>query len=89
MRSRPATSRSMSGPAEAEVPEQRVLEDFFPGTDAGHRRVDQHEAGYALGLLRGQGEADHVADVVRDQIVAVDLQRGQHGGDVARPRFLS
>ena len=30
--------------AEAEVPEQRVLQDFLPRTDAGQRRVDQDEA---------------------------------------------
>ena len=38
------------GPAEAEVPEQRVLQDLFPRPDAGHRRVDQHQPPHPLGI---------------------------------------
>src|SRR5262245_62790813 len=36
------------GTAEAKMPEQRVLQDVLPRSDARYRRVDEHEAGDAL-----------------------------------------
>lgn len=65
------------------MPEQRVLKNFLPGTDAGHRSIDQHEAADALRMLRGKSEADHVADVMRHQIGAFDLERVEHAGDIS------
>ena len=75
-------------PAEAEVPEQRVLEDLLPRPDAWHRRIDQDEARDSLGILRGKGIADHVADIVRDEVGSVDLQCIEHAGHVAGLRLL-
>src|SRR5438128_2475141 len=39
-------------PAEAEVPEQGVLEDLLPRPDAGDGCIDQHEAPDAVAVLR-------------------------------------
>ena len=69
--------------AKAEVPQQRVLQDFLPRADAGQRRVDEDEARHTLRMLDGKGVADHVADIVGDEIGAVDLQRVEHAGDIA------
>src|SRR4051812_18962067 len=54
--------------AEAEMPEQRVLEDLLPGADAGDRSVDQRKSCDPVAVLGREREADHVADIVRDQI---------------------
>ena len=70
------------------MPQQRVLEDLLPRPDAGQRRIDQHEARDPLRMLRREGVADHVADVVRDEVGALDLQRIEHAGDVAGLRLL-
>jgi len=64
------------------MPEQRVLQDLVPRSDAGNRRVHQDEAGDALGMMRRQAEGDHVADVVGDHIGARYLERVHHPGDV-------
>ena len=55
-------------PAEIEMPQQRAFEDLVPRPDAGQRRVDHHPFGDAVGILRGERVADHVADVVGDEI---------------------
>ena len=39
-------------------------------------------------VLGGKRIADHVADVVRDEVGFLDLQRVHHGGDVASLRLL-
>ena len=64
------------------MPEQRALEDLVPRSDARQRRVDHDPFGHALGILRGERIADHVADVVRDEVGLVDVERVHHRGDV-------
>jgi hypothetical protein len=70
------------GPAKAEVPEQRVLEDLLPWPDAGQGGVDQNEARHAAWVLRRKRIADHVADIVRDEVNVVDAQRIEHARHV-------
>ena len=71
------------GPAEPEVPQQRVLQDLLPRADPRHRSVDQNEARHPLRVLHGEGVADHVADIVRDEIGAIDLERVENARHVA------
>src|SRR5215467_7486862 len=60
--------------SETEVPEQGVLEDLFPWPDARERRVDERKAHDTCGMQRGKGIADHVADIVRHEIGALNAQ---------------
>jgi hypothetical protein len=64
------------------VPEQRVLEDLLPRPDAGDGCIDQDEARHAAWILRRQGIADHVADIVGDKVDLVDAQRIEHARHV-------
>ena len=48
-----------------------------PRSDAGQRRIHQHEPRHPLRVLDGEGVADHVADVVGHQHRAIDLERIQ------------
>src|SRR5262245_61942749 len=50
-------------PAKAEMPEQRIFEDFIPWPDAGQWCIDQDEARHAAWILRRKGIPDHVADI--------------------------
>jgi len=72
-----------------EVPEQRILQDLVPWTDARHRSVQDGEFRDASRLAGCEGVADHVSDVVGDEIDLVDLERVEYGGDVAAWAFLS
>jgi hypothetical protein len=45
--------------AKAEVPEQRIFQDFFPWPNAGQRRIDENKSRGPLGILRGKSVADH------------------------------
>jgi hypothetical protein len=42
----------------------------------------------AMREYRGKGEADHVADVVRNHVSPIDPQRVEHYGNIACLRFL-
>jgi hypothetical protein len=44
--------------------------------------VDQDELADAIGMLGGKGVADHIADVVGDEVNLVHLQRVEHSGYV-------
>src|SRR5262245_39711936 len=68
--------------AKAEVPKQGILEDFFPWPDAWERRVDQDEARNALRKLRGESVPHHIADIVRDEIRAFDLERIEYASHI-------
>jgi hypothetical protein len=70
------------------VPQQRALEHLFPGPDARQRRIHDDEAGDPLRVLRREGVADHVAEVVGDEVGLVDPQRVQDAGDVVSLRLL-
>jgi hypothetical protein len=50
------------------MPEQRVLEDLLPRPDAGQGGVDNDELAERAGILSGEGIADHVADIVPQEI---------------------
>jgi hypothetical protein len=64
------------------MPQRMIADDVVPRTDAGQRRVDQDELADAIGMLGGKGVADHVADVVGDEVNLVHLQRVKHSGNV-------
>ena len=66
------------------MPEERAEPDLVPGTDAGQRRVDHHPARDAVGILRGERIAYHVADVVRHEIGFPDSEMVHDARDVER-----
>ena len=76
------------GPAEVEMPDDRVAQQVVPGADTGERRVHHDPAAHAIAILRGDRVAHHVADVVRDQRSGRDAEVVQHGRDVGRLRLL-
>ena len=57
---------------------------LVPVADARQRRVHHDPARDAARKLRRERVADHVADVVRDEIGLLDLQMIEHAGDVER-----
>src|SRR5215831_6414881 len=66
------------GASEAEGPEQWVLEDLFPWPDAREWRVDERKAHDTWRIQGSEGIADHVADIVRHEIGALDpIGRGR------------
>lgn len=67
---------------------QRVLENLFPWAHARQRRVDDHKARNAVAVLRSEGIADHVADVVRNEGGSLDFECIEDTGDVVPLRFL-
>ena len=60
----------------------------FSSHYARQRRVDRHKTGHAVAVLRGEGVADHVADVVGDEGGSLDLERIENACNVAGLRFL-
>ena len=95
-RSRTGRDRCARGPAPAarrpgrgiKVPQRGAADDLVPGADARQRRVDDNPVHHPRGILRGERIADHVADVVRDQRGAIDLQSVHDARDVAGLRLL-
>ena len=71
-------------PAEAEMPQQRALDDLLPRTDAWNRSVDQHHLADALGMFLGEGESHHIADVMGDDVGTIDLEPVKDSRDVLR-----
>ena len=67
---------------EREMPERARADDLVPGPDPGQRRVHDHEAGDPPRKLRREGVADHVADVVGDEVGPVDRERIEDARDV-------
>lgn len=65
-----------------EVPELLAPGDLVPGSDAGKRCVHDDEALDPAGVLHGEREADHVADVVGDEVHLVELQRVEYARNV-------
>jgi len=78
----------MPGPPEAEVPEQRIFQDFFPRSNAGQRRIQQSKSRYAVGMLRRESVANHVTNVVGDELRLFDFQRVENARDIIPLRFL-
>ena len=88
MRSRPATSRSTSGPRKLKCHSIGLLMISSHGPMPGKGASITTHLARALRILRGKRIADHIADVVGDEIGPVDLQRVHHLRYVARLRFL-
>ena len=76
------------GSAEVEMPEQRAADDVVPITDAGQRRIDHDPAGNAVAILRREGVAHHVADVVGDEVGFLDFQMVENARNVDGLIFL-
>ncbi len=70
------------------MPERRAADDLFPRPDAGERCVHDDEASHAIGILRCKRIADHVADIVGDEIGLRELQLVENARDVAGFRLL-
>src|SRR5260370_25440608 len=73
---------------EAKVPEQWIFEDLFPWPDAGQWRIDWNEPRNAVRILRGKSVANHVANIMRDEVNSVDFQLIKHARHVAGLRLL-
>src|SRR5947209_7541315 len=73
---------------EPEMPEQRALDDLFPRSDPRHRRIDQDKAPHALGVLYRKSEADHIADVVGDEINRRYSELVEDADDIASLRLF-
>ena len=71
-------------PAKAEVPQQRVLENLFPWPDSGHGRINQDEAPDTIRMLHGEGEANHVPDVMGYEIDLPNAELVENSRDVLR-----
>ena len=56
------------------MPQRRAEDDLIPVADAWQRRIHHDPAGHAIGKLRRERIAYHVADIVRDKIGLLDLQ---------------
>jgi hypothetical protein len=54
----------------------------------GQHSIDHHETRNAATVLRSEGVADHVADVVGDESRALDFEGIEDAGNVAALRFL-
>src|SRR6476659_2692013 len=76
------------GAAEIEMPEEGAFHDLIPISDARKGSVHGYPARDALGILGGEGIADHVADVVGHEIGLFDAEAVEHAGDVAGLGFL-
>jgi hypothetical protein len=70
------------------MPQQRVLQHLVPWTDARQGSIDRNKAPHAFRVLDGEGVADHVTDVVRDQIGTINLERVENARYVAGLRLL-
>src|SRR4051794_39365315 len=68
--------------AEAKVPQQWILQDLIPRTNARYRCVDRHEVRHAIAVDRCESKTDHVADVVSDQLDSLNLERVEYAGKI-------
>src|SRR3984957_20129682 len=76
----PGNQALLVRPAKVEVPQQWAANDIVPVAYAGKRSVDRNPAANARGVLNRQGIADHVSDVVGDEIGLLHL-KGIHYPD--------
>ena len=83
MRSRPATSRSMSGPPKRKCQSSGFLRISSHGPTPGTGASISTKRANPVGMLGGEGKADHVADIVGDEVGALDSELVEHAGDVA------
>src|SRR6202165_2062532 len=71
----PLRIRSM----EVEVPNPGILQNLAPGIDPGDRRVHNNQPLNLIGISRGVGGCNHVADGVSNNNCLVVSQRGHNG----------
>src|SRR5258707_1336452 len=64
------------------MPQRVAARDLVPGPDSGQRRIQQREFGDAVGILGGEGIADHIADVMGDEVGSLNMQRIEQAGDI-------
>jgi hypothetical protein len=76
MRSLASTRRSPSA-------ERRAANDLVPGPDAGKGSIHDDPFRDAIRILRRERVANHVADVVGDEIGLLDGEAVEHAGNVA------
>ena len=50
------------------MPEKRVFQYFFPRTDAGQRRIHEHEPLDAITMLGCKRKAHHIANIMGHEI---------------------
>jgi hypothetical protein len=70
------------------VPQGRTLQDLVPRSDAWQWRVHHDPARDPRRILRGEGVAHHVADVVGDEVGGLDLEPVEHARDIVALRLL-
>src|SRR5882672_7290297 len=69
---------------EVEVPQHRAANDVVPIAYSGQRCIDHHPARDPVRILCSQRIADHIADVMCDQVCLLDLERIHDAGNVDR-----
>ena len=82
MRSRPATSRSISGPPKRKRHRSGFLRISSHGPTPGSGASIRTKRATRSWILRREGVADHVADIVRNEIGALNAECIQHAGDI-------
>src|SRR5260221_1834803 len=70
---------------EIEVPQHRVASDVVPIAYSGQRCIDHHPARDPDRILSSQRIADHIADVMCDQVCLLDLECIHDDPDYHRP----
>jgi len=78
----------MSGPPKRKCHSSGFLRISSHGPTPGKGSVDHHKTGHAAAVLRGEGVADHVADVVSDEGGSLHLERIEDTCNVAGLRFF-
>src|SRR4029077_21248102 len=73
---------------EREMPERMAPNDILPRPDAGRRGIDQDKFRDAVGVKSRKRVANHVTDVVCDEVGLVDLQCVEHAGNIFGLRLL-
>jgi hypothetical protein len=73
---------------EVEMPEVAQQPDFGPVSDAGQKRIHQHDAVDLGGILRGISVSDHQPDIVASDAHALMSKRGGESMDVLRHCLL-
>ena len=75
-------------PAKIEMPQHWAFQYFVPRTNTRQWRIDDGPSGNAIRVLGGECVADHVADIMRDEISFLDIELVHHADNVLRLGFL-
>src|SRR5271154_135428 len=63
-----------TGAIERKMPERTAADDFIPGSDTRERRIDDDETRDPVRIFRRERVADHISDIVGDEVRAFHLQ---------------